>query len=64
MKAKMVEKKLFYFDYMVSISKMNDIELSHCGYRNGTAPALLSILKDAIKEQDKIVKEHIKKYPD
>lgn len=65
MKAKVIEKKLSCFDYLVAVSRYTETDLMHSGYRNKTvAEAQHMILNDAMKIIDKLHKDFIKKYPD
>lgn len=65
MKAEVVKKKLACFDYIEAVTRYNDTDLLHSGYRGKTtAQAIEMILKGYMKDIEKLHKAHIKKYPD
>lgn len=63
-KAATVEQKLKTFDYLKMLSSMSNESLNQAGYCDGMAEAILSALRDGIKKIDRLMKDHLKKYPD
>ena len=64
MKAAVTKEKVAFYDYAQSLSVMTELELSHCGYRNGNAEAILKAMAHFQKTIKKLHTDYLKKYPD
>ena len=63
MKDKVIQCKIDAFDYMHSMLRYNETDFKHSGHKD-LASALEYIIKVRSKETDKLISNHIKKYPD
>ena len=65
LKAAIQKEKLNTYSYLTSLSSATETELKHSGYGGKTnAEAVYVALKRSLKKIDKLIADHVKRYPD
>lgn len=59
-----LNKKVEHYEFMKYMIEATDEDLKHMGHTKGLGEALISTMRQNIKEIEKMIRTHEKKFPD